>query len=69
MQFIVGHLSGKDVHLEARYYTPEEKLPPTNMIVQCYSRYGCVRKGIFNPRFDTHWAPLLPKPKKEKRSE
>jgi len=40
MQFIVGHLSGKDVHLEARYYTPEEKLPPTNMIVQCFSRYG-----------------------------
>lgn len=68
MNFIVGHLSGKDVDVDARYYTPEELAPPTNKVVQCYSRYGCMRKDIFNPRFDTHWAPCLPKPFKTKEN-
>ena len=65
MDFKIGHCSGKDIPLEARYYTPEEMPPPKNMLVLCYSKYGCSRKDIFNPRFDSHWSPLLPKPVKK----
>jgi hypothetical protein len=64
MNFQIGHCSTKDIPVAARYYTPEELAPPKNMLVWCYSRWGCSRKDIFNPRFDSHWSPLIPKPKK-----
>lgn len=62
MDFKIAHCSGKDIPAHTRYYTPEELAPPTNTLVWCYSKFGCVRKDIFNPRFDTHWASMLPKP-------